>query len=87
MYAATLSWFISLGTEMYWFVNGVLSIIMYSPGFVVDCSNESAGREKSKGYSFVVSKVSNGNNLNGRLATPLVDVLDELEELPAGVDR
>jgi hypothetical protein len=60
---------------------------MYSPGFVVDCSNESAGREKSKGYSFVVSKVNNGSNLNGRLATPLVDVLDELEELPAGVDR
>ena len=49
MKAAQLSWFISFGTEMYWLVSGVLSMIMYSAGLVVDCSRESAGREKRSG--------------------------------------
>lgn len=57
-------------------------MIIYSLGLVVDCSSESAGRENSKGYSFVVRSVSNGISRSGREA----GVVEE-DVLPAGDER
>lgn len=66
-------------------------MIIYSPGFVVDCSSESAGRENSSGYNFVVSRLSNGKSLSGLVAPPApaeeLLVEDEELELPAGLAR
>lgn len=66
-------------------------MIMYSPGLVVDCSRESAGRENSSGYSFVVNKVRSGSSLRGLfapLAPPEELLVDDDElELPAGLAR
>ena len=73
----------SFGTEMNWLVSGVLSMIMYSPGLVVDCSSESAGRENRSGYSFVVRRVRSGRTRRGLAAWADEDE----EELPAGVER
>jgi hypothetical protein len=61
-------------------------MIMYSFLFVVLCSRLSAGREKSKGYSFVVRSVKRDRSRSGRTGSA-VSFVEELDDEPAGVER
>lgn len=57
-------------------------MIMYFEESEVSCSRESAGREKSNGYSLLLMSVSRGRILKG-LAAGVEDAV----ALPAGLDR
>lgn len=57
-------------------------MIIYLEGSEVSCSNESAGLEKSKGYSLLLISERRGSMRRGRAAGVELDV-----ELPAGLER
>ena len=60
--------------------SGSLSMIIYSKGFVVDCSSDDAARENSNGHRVRVRRVKRGRMRVGRVEGGRGDADDDDDE-------